>query len=94
MNQSRIALVNKAFQKLDKTRDGKVTCDDLANVYSVKQHPKYQNGELTEQQILNQFLDTFEVGQHKDGIVMTCLEYLFFYFILLFNGILILGDLR
>lgn len=69
MNQTRIGLVNRAFQKLDKTKDGKITCEDLANVYNVKQHPKFQNGELTEQQILAQFLDSFEVGQHKDGIV-------------------------
>ncbi len=75
MNQTRTNLVLKAFQKLDKSRDGRVTCEDLANVYNVKQHPKYQNGELTEQQILNQFLNSFEVSQHKDGIViMLCVK--------------------
>lgn len=69
MNQTRMNLVMKAFTKLDKTRDGKITCEDLANVYNVKDNPKFQNGDMTEQQILAQFLDSFEVTQHKDGIV-------------------------
>jgi Ca2+-binding EF-hand superfamily protein len=77
MNQTRLNLINRAFQKLDKTRDGKITCEDLANVYNVKQHPKFQNGELTEQQVLAQFLDSFEVSQHKDGIV-SFIQYYFY----------------
>ncbi len=41
----------------------------MKNVYSVKKNPKYLNGELTEEQCLKIFLDSFEVGHHKDGIV-------------------------
>jgi Ca2+-binding EF-hand superfamily protein len=69
MSQLRLNVINMAFQKLDKTRDGKISCEDLANVYNVKQHPKFLNGELTEHQVLKQFLDSFEVSQHKDGVV-------------------------
>jgi calcyphosin len=41
----------------------------LKNVYNVKKNPKYLNGELTEEQCLQKFLNSFEVGHHKDGIV-------------------------
>jgi len=33
-------------------------------------HPKYQNGEMTEEQIFRKFLNTFEVGSAEvDGTV-------------------------
>lgn len=39
-------------------------------VYNVKMHPKYQNGEMTEEQIFRKFLNTFEVGSAEvDGKV-------------------------
>lgn len=39
-------------------------------VYNVKMHPKYQNGEMTEEQIFIKFLNTFEVGSAEmDGTV-------------------------
>ena len=42
----------------------------LFRVYNVKAHPKYQNGEMTEEQIFKKFLNTFEVGSDNvDGTV-------------------------
>ena len=39
-------------------------------MYNVKAHPKYQNGEMTEEQIFRKFLNTFEVGSNEvDGTV-------------------------
>lgn len=35
----------------------------------MKAHPKYQNGEMTEDQIFAKFLNTFEVGGDVDGKV-------------------------
>lgn len=36
----------------------------------MKMHPKYQNGEMTEEQIFKKFLNTFEVGSNEvDGTV-------------------------
>ncbi|CAF0795601.1 unnamed protein product [Rotaria sordida] len=69
MNSFRLDLIAKAFAKLDKNHDGQITVDDLRGVYIVKHHPKYMNGEWSEDQVLRQFLDCFDYGKHKDGIV-------------------------
>jgi hypothetical protein len=41
----------------------------LRNVYSAKHHPKFLNGEWSEDQCFSHFLDSFEASKHKDGIV-------------------------
>ncbi|CAF0912184.1 unnamed protein product [Adineta steineri] len=69
MTNFRLDLIAKAFAKLDKNHDGTITVDDLRGVYIVKNHPKYQNGTWSEDQVLAHFLDTFDYGTHKDGVV-------------------------
>lgn len=59
----------QAFRKLDKTGDGVITVDDLRGVYNVRHHPKFQNGEWTEDQIFRKFLDSFDSPNDKDGKV-------------------------
>lgn len=68
MSNARKSLINQAFVKLDKTGDGLITVEDLKGVYNVKKHPKYLNGEWTEDQCLRQFLDSFD-SNDKDGKV-------------------------
>ena len=68
MSNHRKDLINQAFRKLDKSGDGIVTVEDLKGVYNVKKHPKYLNGEWTEDRCLRQFLDTFD-SNDKDGKV-------------------------
>uniref|UniRef100_A0A8D3C5E0 EF-hand domain-containing protein n=1 Tax=Scophthalmus maximus TaxID=52904 RepID=A0A8D3C5E0_SCOMX len=62
-------VVMQAFQKLDKTGDGVITIEDLRGVYNAKYHPKYQNGEWTEDQVFRTFLDNFDSPYNKDGKV-------------------------
>ncbi|CAF0922572.1 unnamed protein product, partial [Brachionus calyciflorus] len=69
LNRSRMVLIIKAFQKMDKTGDRRITIDDLKGTYSAKQNPRYLSGELTEDQVFRHFLESFEAHNHKDGIV-------------------------
>ncbi|XP_023664317.2 calcyphosine-like b isoform X2 [Paramormyrops kingsleyae] len=78
MSNARKEVIMEAFRKLDKTGDGIITIEDLKGVYNAKNHPKYQNGELTEEQVFRQFLDNFDSPYDKDGKV-TKEEFLNYY---------------
>ncbi|KAM7392268.1 hypothetical protein PAMA_007403 [Pampus argenteus] len=69
MSKARKEVVLQAFRKLDKTGDGVITIEDLQGVYNAKYHPKYQNGEWTEDQVFRKFLDSFDSPYEKDGKV-------------------------
>ncbi|GBM34021.1 Calcyphosin-like protein [Araneus ventricosus] len=69
MSPNRFKIVEKAFSKLDRTGDGVVTYHDLKDVYNVRYHPFYQNGQLSEKELFLRFLANFEVGGNPDGIV-------------------------
>ncbi|KAG7219018.1 hypothetical protein INR49_005918 [Caranx melampygus] len=78
MSKARKEVVMQAFRKLDKTGDGVITIEDLQGVYNAKYHPKYQNGEWTEDQVFRKFLDSFDSPYDKDGKV-TQEEFLNYY---------------
>ena len=61
MNQPRKNLVKRAFDKIDKNRNGIVELDDLKGVYNAKNHPDVKLGKKTEEEVLSEFLDTFEM---------------------------------
>lgn len=69
MSPARKEVVLQVFRKLDRTGDGVITIEDLRGVYNVKSHPKYQNGEWTEDQVFRKFLDNFDSPYDKDGQV-------------------------
>ncbi|KAF5399755.1 Calcyphosine [Paragonimus heterotremus] len=69
MNKARMDIVNRAFVKLDKTKDGVIKVDDLKGVYNCKKHPKYLNGEKTEDEIFIEFLRTFQPDDSADDTV-------------------------
>ena len=71
MNQFRTTLIRRAFNKLDKDKSGSLTWHDLDGVYRVDCHKKFRSGEMTKEQVLEEFLSTFEGegGGKGDGEV-------------------------
>ncbi|CAF4082028.1 unnamed protein product [Adineta steineri] len=69
MNNFRLDLVAKAFAKLDKNHDGQITIEDLRGVFNVKKNSKYLSGDIDEDKGLREFLNSFDYGEHIDGVV-------------------------
>lgn len=61
MNAFRRQLVDAAFDKLDKNGDGTLTINDIKGIYSTKSHPDVRKGTRTEDEVLGEFLETFEL---------------------------------
>jgi Ca2+-binding EF-hand superfamily protein len=61
--------VEQAFRVLDKKNAGVVTPEDIMGVYDSSKHPDVLSGKRTPQEVLREFLDTFDVGGEVDGKV-------------------------
>jgi len=55
-------IVMQAFNKLDKDGNGWIDITDVRGVYDAKKHPDVLSGKKTEDQILQEFLETFETA--------------------------------
>lgn len=60
MNPTREAIAKKAFTIMDKDGSGVLDINDIRQSYNAKSHPDVKSGKKTEEQILMEFLDTFE----------------------------------
>lgn len=78
MSQRRIDLVNLAFNKIDKDKNGVLEPDDIIGTYDASKHPDVIAGKRTANEILREFLDTFDIGGVVDGKV-TKEEFLNYY---------------
>lgn len=61
MNKNREGIVRKAFHKLDADNNGVITLHDVKMFYDASGHPEVKAGRKTVEEILEQFLDTFEI---------------------------------
>ena len=61
LNDFRRGLVQKAFRKIDKNGNGLIELDDIKDTYNAQKHPDVIQGRKTEDQILMEFLETFEM---------------------------------
>jgi Ca2+-binding EF-hand superfamily protein len=69
MSKNRIALIEQAFKKLDKTGDGVVTVADMEGIYDHRKHPQFVSGEKTKDEVFKMFLANFETRGNVDGKV-------------------------
>ena len=60
MNDFRMALAKRAFKLMDKDKSGVIDIADIKGVYNAKFHPDVKAGKKTEDEVLAEFLDTFE----------------------------------
>jgi Ca2+-binding EF-hand superfamily protein len=67
MNPFRQKIVKAAFAKLDKDGSGLIDLNDIRGVYSAKLHPDVKSGKKTEDDILGEFLETFELHHSMNG---------------------------
>ena len=61
LNDFRRGLIRKVFDKLDIDKSGELTYSDVKDVYNAKNHPDVKQGNKTEQEVIQDFLETFEV---------------------------------
>ena len=84
MNPIRKSFVAKAFKKIDIDGSGELDVSDIKSAYNAKMHPDVKKGEKTEDEVLAEFLDTFEVHhglkhpEDRDGKV-TLREFIEYY---------------
>jgi len=60
MNPTRQKIAMKAFNIMDKDGSGSLDINDIRGTYNAKQHPDVKAGKRTEDEVLGEFLDTFE----------------------------------
>ena len=84
MNDFRRNLVNQVFNKLDINGNGEISFDEIQAKYNAKNHPEVLSGKKTEEEVLKEFMDTFQdtynylCGTETDNII-TLEEFMEYY---------------
>ena len=61
LNDFRRSLIEKAFRSIDRDGNGFIEIEDIKDIYNAKKHPDVMQGKKSEEQILMDFLETFEI---------------------------------
>lgn len=61
LNPFRRNLIKKAFDKLDANGNGQLEASDIKSFFNAKNHPDVKSRKKTEDEVLDDFLQTFEV---------------------------------
>lgn len=64
LSEGRASIVRETFRALDKDNDGVIRVNDIKGIYSARQHPDVKSGKKTEDDVLGEFLETFEIHHH------------------------------
>lgn len=60
LNAGRLKLIEQAFRKIDQDGSGFLEVNDIKDSYKADKHPDVIEGKRTEEQVLIEFLETFE----------------------------------
>jgi Ca2+-binding EF-hand superfamily protein len=61
-------MIWKCFGIMDRDESGEVTAEDVKHLYDVSFHEEYKDGTKTKEQIIDEFLDSFDgVKGNDDG---------------------------
>lgn len=70
LNERRENMVWRAFNLMDRDGSGKIEAQDVAHLYDVSQHREFIEGTKTKDEILGDFLNSFDgVKGNNDGII-------------------------
>ena len=84
MNEFRQKLVQQAFDILDINKNGEISFEEIKNKYNANRHPDVLSGKKTEDEVLKEFMDTFQetynylCGTETDNVI-TIEEFLEYY---------------
>ena len=67
MNKFRVNIVMAAFRKIDKDRSGILDLNDIKGTYNASKHPDVKSGKKSEDEVLGEFLETFEMHHSLNG---------------------------
>ncbi len=68
LSERRSAMVEKAFRIMDRDNSGEVTPSDVGHMYDVTCHKDFIEGSKTKEEIIGEFLDTFDGAKgNNDG---------------------------
>ena len=75
MNEFRQKLVQQAFDILDVNKNGEISFEEMKNKYNVSGHPDVLSGKKTEEEVLKDFMNTFQetynylCGTESDNVI-------------------------
>ena len=75
LTERRQHMVDKAFLVLDKDGSGQVTVSDVKHLYDVSHHKDFQEGTMTKEEVIEEFLDSFDGARGNDDGVITKQEW-------------------
>jgi Ca2+-binding EF-hand superfamily protein len=79
LSQRRIAMIQKVFAMLDKDRSAQITFSDVANIYDVSMHPDFLARKKTKDEIVREFLNSFDGARGNNDGVLTWDEFVDYY---------------
>lgn len=70
MTKRRVNIVDRAFSLLDKDDSGQITVEDVKHLYDPSQHKDFINGSKTREEVIEEFLDSFDGARgNNDGVI-------------------------